>query len=73
MNDHTETAFLKAGINWANALTVGDTFRGSHGEAVHRGMDGSAAKAFSAGGHAKLQTLEIWCDRQNVITKLICK
>lgn len=46
-------AFVQ-GCEWAAALKPGDIFRGSYGEAKHRGMDEDHARFFSAGGQVEL-------------------
>lgn len=57
------------GCEWAAALKPGDTFRGSYGEAKHRGMDENHARFFSAGGQVGLtgKSITATCGSESVI------
>jgi hypothetical protein len=53
-------AAVMQGEAWAASLAVGQPFRGSAGEAAHRGLTGLEAKAFDVAGWAAIQSLGIW-------------
>ena len=67
--DIAAVTFFKAGYAWAETLAPGDTFRGSYGEAVWRGLSDWDAKFFSAGGQAGLagKSVTLVSDRDNII------
>lgn len=64
MNQRILDAYTKQwdeGRDWALSLKVGDTFRGSWGEAKHRGYDGPECKAFSDGALSALDNAKgVW-------------
>ncbi len=70
--DIAAATFFKAGYAWAETLAPGDTFRGSYGEAVWRGLSGWDAKFFSAGGQAGLagKSVTLACNSDNVICSI---
>ena len=53
-------AMFNAGREWASALAAGDIFRGSYGEAVHRGLTDWDAKFFSAGAQTVITDMTIY-------------
>jgi hypothetical protein len=40
---------FQAGEDWAKSLKIGDVFRGSHGEADHRGLVDAERRCFGSG------------------------
>jgi hypothetical protein len=61
----------EAGEQWAARLQVGDTFRGSHGEADHRGLTGAARQSFGRGALDVLRSVRIWTGaHDNVIARI---
>lgn len=64
-------AFVQ-GCEWAEGLKPGDTFRGSYGEAKHRGMDEDHARFFSAGGQVGLtgKSITLACNSDNIIREI---
>lgn len=59
---------FNAGREWALSLKAGDIFRGSYGEADHRGLTDWDAKFFSAGAQTELTDARIFvCDDENTI------
>lgn len=58
MNNALE--FIQAGLEWAQTLKVGDVFRGSHGEARHRGIPSDMVPFFGAGGQLGLAAITIY-------------
>ena len=64
-------AFVE-GCEWAENLKAGDTFRGSYGEAKHRGMDEDHARFFSAGGQVGLtgKSITLACNSDNIIREI---
>lgn len=65
-------AMFNAGREWAASLTPGDIFRGSYGEADHRGLTGWDAKFFSAGAQTLISDMTIYVrnDDTNTIHSL---
>lgn len=65
------SAFVK-GCEWAAALKPGDIFRGSYGEAKHRGMDEDHARFFSAGGQVELtgKAITLACSSSDTIASI---
>lgn len=64
-------AFVQ-GCEWAESLKTGDIFRGSYGEAKHRGMDEKHARFFSAGGQVGLtgKSITLACSYENIIHEI---
>ena len=61
----------EAGKRYAASLKVGDLFRGSHGEADHRGLVGLEREGFGVGALEIIKTLTIWSERDsNVIARI---
>jgi hypothetical protein len=60
-----------AGNAWAKGLKVGDTFRGSHGEADHRGLTGAARRAFANGALEVLRSTRVWTGRHDLLIERI--
>lgn len=58
-DDRHHYAMFTAGRDWAQSLKAGDTFRGSYGEAHHRGLTDWDAKFFSAGAYAEIASATI--------------
>ena len=67
--DRRHFAMFNAGREWAEALKPGDIFRGSYGEANHRGLTDWDARFFSAGAQTKITDMSIYVtnDDSNVI------
>lgn len=65
-----QIAMFNAGREWAQSLKPGDTFRGSYGEAVHRGLTEWDAKFFSAGGQVDLGDMTIYVTDDNAISDI---
>lgn len=57
------------GCEWAAALKPGDIFRGSYGEAKHRGLDEDHARYFSTGGQVELtgKRIVLTCHDSDII------
>jgi hypothetical protein len=55
-------AAYQAGVEYAENLKVGDVFRGSHGEADHRGMNDDERSMFGSGAYSRIKNMGIWCD-----------
>jgi hypothetical protein len=66
-------AMFNAGREWAASLKAGDTFRGSYGEADHRGLTEWDAKFFSGGAHVELTNRSIMLvnDDSNIIHSIV--
>lgn len=58
--DRRHFAMFNEGRAWASNLKPGDIFRGSYGEADHRGLTEWDARFFSAGAQAELATMVIY-------------
>lgn len=58
--DRRHFAMFNAGRDWAAALKPGDVFRGSYGEADHRGLTEWDAKFFSAGAQTLISGMAIY-------------
>jgi hypothetical protein len=65
-----EMETMKAGIAWAKGLKAGDTFRGSYGEARHRGLSDRLESCFGSAGFAFVQGRNIVCNQDNVIVSI---
>lgn len=63
--------FWELGNAWAKGLKVGDTFRGSHGEADHRGLTGAARRAFANGALEVLRSTRVWTGRHDLLIERI--
>ena len=52
----------QAGARWATDLKIGDEFRGSYGEAAHRGLTGEERSMFGAGAASVMRkpTFSVW-------------
>ena len=64
-------AFVQ-GCEWAASLKPGDVFRGSYGEARHRGLDNNHARFFSAGGQVELtgKRITLTCNSSDIIHEI---
>jgi len=60
---------FQAGGAWAESLKNGDVFRGSHGEASHRGLKGNERSAFGSGALYILKSYNIYTNN-DVITAI---
>jgi len=58
-----------AGVAWAESLKIGDVFRGSHGEASHRGLEGTERSFFGNGALDVLHSYRIFTNN-GVITAI---
>ena len=67
--DRRHFDMFNAGRDWAASLKPGDIFRGSYGEADHRGLTDWDAKFFSAGAQTLISdmTLYVCNDDSNTI------
>lgn len=62
---------VQSGIAWGRGLSVGDTFRGSRGEAQHRGLEGLEQDLFSyAGGYGMAGITDILTADSGIITSI---
>lgn len=59
-----------AGCEWAASLKPGDVFRGSHGEARHRGLGENHTRFFGTGGQVGLVDKQIFVSDDNTITSI---
>ena len=68
-DDRRHFDMFNAGRDWAASLKPGDVFRGSDGEADHRGLTDWDAKFFSAGAQTKISDMTIYVisDDSNII------
>lgn len=58
--DRRHFDMFNAGRDWAASLKPGDIFRGSYGEADHRGLTDWDAKFFSAGAQTLISDMAIF-------------
>lgn len=65
-----ELETMKAGIDWAKGLKPGDTFRGSYGEARHRGLTDKLESCFGSAGFAYIQGRIIVCNQDDIIVSI---
>lgn len=61
---------FEAGVAWAESLKIGDVFRGSHGEASHRGLEGTKRSFFGNGALDVLHSYRIFTNNDGIITAL---
>lgn len=62
----------KQGAVYANMLAVGDVFRGSRGEADHRGLSGAQSDGFHGGAFEVIKKCQIWTDlHSNTIVRIV--
>lgn len=70
MNTEAIKSAYEAGEAYANGLKVGDQFRGSHGEATYRGLEGLERKVFGLAALEVIEGMGIWTDEAGVIVRL---